>query len=53
MRSSDSQENDRERRLPGWENEKASDDLLSPEAKRRLEEFKVPKEPKESEEKGE
>lgn len=50
MRSSDSQENDREKRLPGWENEKGSDNLLSSEAKRRLEEHKVPKEP---EEKGE
>lgn len=44
MHSSDSQENDREKRLPGWETEKASDDLLSSEAKRKLESFKVPKE---------
>lgn len=50
MPLSDSQENDKEERLPGWETEKASDNLLSSEAKRRLEEYKVPQE---SEEKGE
>jgi hypothetical protein len=44
MRSSDSQENDREKRLPGWEREEASDDLLDPEVKEKLESYKVPKE---------
>jgi hypothetical protein len=44
MRSSDSLENDRKERLPGWEKEEASDDLLDVEAKRKLFDYQVPKE---------
>jgi hypothetical protein len=50
MHSFDSRENDKEKeedrvkRLPGWEREKANDDLLDPEAKRKLESYKVTKE---------
>ena len=44
MHSSDSLENNDKERLPGWENEKASDDSLSSEAKRKLFDYQVPEE---------
>ena len=52
MRSSDSQENDRKKRLPGWEKEEASDDLLSDNAKRKLFDYQVPEEESEHTDKG-
>ena len=53
MHSSDSQENDRKKRLPGWEKEEASDDLLSDKAKSKLYDYQVPEEESEHTDKGE